>query len=277
MQRVTLRSGVSLAVDRQGTPGGTPLIFVHGFAGRAAGYQQLVDKMRDRYDMLLVDHRGHGDSDKPVGDTYDATVPLYRIQQFRDDLIEVIETTGFPTPFVVFGHSMGGMISQEFVLARPDLVSHLVLASTLPTYYTNNMVEMLGKFKSGEMEYNEELWRMMSSLGYTVKFARANPAMIEEEITYKRAMPKWAYIACIENFVHHFDVRERLHEITAPTLVITGNRDALIDWHNSEFLASKIPGARLVVIPKQNHATIREVPDVVAAEIDALVTGASPP
>ena len=61
--RITLASGISLATRRYGTAGTAPLLFVHGFSGRSASFEPLVNEMKDRYDMLLVDQRGHGESD----------------------------------------------------------------------------------------------------------------------------------------------------------------------------------------------------------------------
>jgi pimeloyl-ACP methyl ester carboxylesterase len=271
MQKITLDNGLSLAYEIRGKSKGIPVVFVHGFAGRAAGHEDLVRLMDKKYYMLLIDQRGHGDADKPVGKTYEETVPLYSMQLFCDDLKEVITKLKFPTPFVIFGHSMGGMIVQEFVLRYPKMVSHVVLGSTLSTYNTDNMKELLRQFKSGEMKVDEPTMKMMSELGYTLRFKRAHPELIAEELQYKLIMPPWAYIACIENFVLHFDVRNRLGEIQQPTLVHTGDRDALINWTYSEFLAKHIPHAKLVIAPKQNHGTIREVPEDIVKELDALV------
>ncbi|OLS14077.1 MAG: hypothetical protein RBG13Loki_2255 [Promethearchaeota archaeon CR_4] len=133
------------------------------------------------------------------------------------------------------------------------------------------MAELLRQFKSGVMKVDEPTMRMMSEMGYTVRFRKDHPEIIAEEIQYKLIMPPWVYIACIENFVLHFDVRDRLHDIQQPTLVHTGDRDALVKWTYSEFLAKHIPHAKLVVVPKQNHGTIREVPETVVGELDTMV------
>jgi pimeloyl-ACP methyl ester carboxylesterase len=271
VQKVTLDSGITLAYELRGNPSGVPVVFVHGFASRAAGYEPVVQLMEDRYYMLLVDHRGHGDSDKPLGDTYEETRTTYTIQQFRDDLREVIEKIGFPAPFILFGHSMGGMIALEFILTFPALVSHLVLGSTLATYHTDNMVELVRQFKSGAMKADEGTYRMMIGMQYTLAFKKAHPEFEERELQDKLIVPPDVYVACLENFVNGFDVRDRLGEIQQPTLVITGNRDALIQWTNSEFLAEHLPNAKLVVIPKMNHVTIHEVPEIMVRETDSLV------
>ncbi len=271
MQKIKLASGLSLAYELRGNPKGIPVLFVHGFGGRAAGYAKVAELMEKRYYMLLVDNRGHGDSDKPVGKTYEETVPLYTMQHFCEDLKEVVTKLKFPTPFVIFGHSMGGMITQEFVLRFPKLVSHVVLGSTLPTYHTANMEELLRQFKSGQMKVDEPTMKLMGDMAFTLRFKREHPEIVAEDVSYKMVMPPWVYIACIENFVLHFDVRNRLGEIKQPTLVHTGNKDGLIQFTNSEFLAQHIPNAKLVVVPKQSHATLWEVPETMVQALDELV------
>ncbi|GAB4308860.1 MAG: 3-oxoadipate enol-lactonase [Promethearchaeota archaeon] len=273
VEKIELDSGVEIAYKLSGNPSGVPIVFVHGFAGRGAGYDPLVDRIRRDFFVLQYDQRGHGESSKPVGNTYEETRQLYKLTQFADDFRELVDKLEFPTPFVIYGHSMGGMIAQVFVLRflKEKLVSHAVFASTLPFYGTENMRGLVAKFKSGEMVVGEETFRMMDAMGYTTKFRRQHPEIVEEELRWKLLMPPEVYVAVMENFVEDFDVRDQLQGVDVPTLVITGKRDGLVDSKNSEFIASKVPGAKLVVIPKTSHAIVRENTDVVERELRELV------
>lgn len=270
-QFVTLDGGLRLAYYRFGNPDGTPLVLVHGYTSRAKAYEPVIPALEEKFNILVFDQRGHGASDKPVGDTVEATVPLYDLDLFADNIQELVAKTDFPTPFVIFGHSMGGMITQVFVLKYPALVSHVVLASTLPTYKTDNMRELLGQFKSGKLAVNEATFRMMESIGSSARWRRQHKDLVEESLQYKVTLPEEVYIACLENFVEHFDVRDQLASIQQPTLVITGNRDGLVQYTNSEFMASQIPNAKLVIIPKLSHNILHEATDTVVAELDAFV------
>ena len=58
-----------------------------------------------------------------------------------------------------------------------------------------------------------------------------------------------------------FDVYDRVAEVAAPTLVLTGDRDVVVDPRNSELLASRIPGARLEVLPGTGHLFFWEEPE----------------
>ncbi|MHA1733969.1 MAG: alpha/beta fold hydrolase [Promethearchaeota archaeon] len=270
-KRLVLDSGISLPYKVVGREGKTPIVLVHGFTGHGDGYDDLIEYLEDDFHILTFDQRGNNDADKPIGETYEETRRMYTMEHFAADVKEVVDKLGFPKPFVLFGHSMGGMVSQVFVLSYPDYVSHLVLGSTLATYYTENMVEFVEKYKTGEMPLTEEGHRLTAALGYTVRWARQHKDRIEEGIQRKLKVPDWIYIGMMENFVLHYDVRPRLKEVEQPTLVITGRRDAVIRWTYSQELHELIPDSTLVVIPRQNHNTINEVPEVVAAEVKKLV------
>ncbi len=266
-ERLKLDSGIRIAYKTFGNPQGMPIVLVHGYTGTGEGYEYLIDHLKDDFHILTFDQRGHNDSDKPRSTNYEETRRMYTLEHFAADIREIVDKLQFPKPFILFGHSMGGMISQVFTISFPDYVSHLVLGSTLPTYYTENMVELVSKYKSGEMPLTEEGHRMTAGMGHTVRWARAHREYLEEGVQRKLRMPNDIQIALMENFVLHFDVRPRLREITCPTLVITGRRDAVIQWTYSKELHDNIPNSTLVVLPKQNHGTVVEVPDVCATEI----------
>ncbi len=270
---VTLDSGLKIATYRFGKPSGIPLVLIHGYTSRAEAYDALIPVLEDKYNILVFDQRGHGKSDKPLGDTYEETVPLYSLDKFADNIKEIVEKINFPIPFVIMGHSMGGMITQVFVLKYPEMVDKVVLASTIPTYKTDNMRELVGKYKSGEMETNEENYKMMESMASSARWRRQNPERVDKNIQYKLTLPKNVYIACMENFVENFDVRDQLKTISQPTLVITGNRDGLIQYTNSEFMAEQIPNSKLVKLPKLSHNILAEATEAVAQALNEL-TGA---
>jgi pimeloyl-ACP methyl ester carboxylesterase len=75
----------------------------------------------------------------------------------------------------------------------------------------------------------------------------------------------------MENFLFHFDMRSRLGEIHAPTLILTGDQDAIMKYLSSQELHQGISRSKLVVFPKQNHGIFHEVPDLVAAEVKKFV------
>lgn len=272
MDHLTLASGLRLAYKQTGNLAGIPIVLVHGFTGHCAGYDPFIALARDAFQILTLDQRGHGDSDVPTGNSYGQTLGMYTMEHFAADLKEVVDRLEFPVPFVLLGHSMGGMIAQVFTLAFPDYVDRLVLASTLPTYHTENMVNLLHQYKSGEMKRDAESLRLTAPMGYSYRWAKNHADYIEEGVQRKLRIPDDVHNAMLENFVLHFDVRPRLPEITRPTLVITGKRDAVIASKNSQYLHEHLPNSELVVIPRQNHGIFMEVPEVVYEHVHRFVT-----
>ena len=116
--------GVSLAWDRWGQRSGeVPLLLCHGFSGSSHDFALSIEDLAELRDVVSIDHRGHGRSDK-LGD-----VGRYSVDRLADDVIAFIDAE-VGGPVDLLGHSMGGAISIRVTLARPDLVRSLILMDT---------------------------------------------------------------------------------------------------------------------------------------------------
>src|SRR5690606_23412625 len=104
--------------------GGHPLVLAHGFTGSKEDFSDWVVPFAEAgFHVIVPDHRGHGDSDKPEGQE------AYSLAQFAEDLLALVDTLGFDR-FALVGHSMGGMFSQLVALKAPDRLQALVLMDT---------------------------------------------------------------------------------------------------------------------------------------------------
>ena len=119
----TMVDGVELAWDRWGEDSGTPLVLGHGFSGSAQDFALEIPVLAAARPVVSFDRRGHGTSTK----TADAAT--YTIDQLAADEIAFLEANA-DGPVDLLGHSMGGRVVLEVVLARPDLVRSLVLMDT---------------------------------------------------------------------------------------------------------------------------------------------------
>ncbi len=106
-----------LARITAGDPSAPQILLVHGVGDCAAGFAGLIDALSPTHHVIAVDQRGHGHSPRfpDLSDPFGVLV---------DDLLGVLETLDRP---VVWGHSMGGAVATEAALARPELVSRLIL------------------------------------------------------------------------------------------------------------------------------------------------------
>jgi pimeloyl-ACP methyl ester carboxylesterase len=183
---------------------------------------------------------------------------------FADDAAGLLDHLSIPRAHV-FGVSMGGMIAQEFALRHAHRLSTLTLGCTTAggQHSVPPPPESLAALTAPrEGVPPDEIIRRGWPLGYTPEYIERNRAKLEAAIPrlLEHPTPPYAFRRQLEA-TYTLKTWDRLPQITAPTLVITGARDVLIPAKNSELLAARIPGARLHVIPNAAHAFMNEAPD----------------
>src|SRR4051794_33568535 len=102
---------------------GEALVFVHGLGSSARDWEPQVTEFSRSYQVLAVDMRGHGQSDKPGGP--------YTISMLADDLAGLLNHLGIPAAHIV-ELSLGGMVALQFALASPALVKTLTVVNSGP-------------------------------------------------------------------------------------------------------------------------------------------------
>jgi pimeloyl-ACP methyl ester carboxylesterase len=198
-----------------------------------------------------MDNRGMGESDKPPGP--------YTTRQMADDAASVLDRLGWERAHVV-GTSLGGMIAQELALAHPQRVDRLVLVCTTPG----------GERAWPLPEQTVQLFMELPSLPREAGLRRAvenslapgRGQLVEEVLAYRHAHPPdmvpWQAQAAAGAA---FDAYDRLGAIEAPTLVVHGDADNVIDVRNAELLADAIPDARVELFPGCGHLLFWEEPE----------------
>jgi pimeloyl-ACP methyl ester carboxylesterase len=162
----------------------------------------------------------------------------------------------------LLGHSLGGAIALSLGLARPELLSGLVL------WGTGARLRVLPAILEGLASAAEATLSLVVENAYSLDahpslkaLGRAHLAKVDPRVTLGD------YSAC-----DRFDVMARLGEISLPTLVVCGEGDRLTPLKYSQYLASHISGARLTVVPGAGHMLQEEQPVAAAqALLDFLV------
>ena len=114
---------VQLAIAEAGI-GGRPVMLVHGFTGAKEDFTDFLEPLAERgWHAVAPDLRGHGTSDHP-GDE-----ESYSLAIMAADLLALADALGCGS-FVLLGHSMGGIVAQQLLLAHPERVRALVLMDT---------------------------------------------------------------------------------------------------------------------------------------------------
>jgi 3-oxoadipate enol-lactonase len=170
----------------------------------------------------------------------------------------------------VLGTSLGGMIAQELALTRPELVDRLVLACTTAgggDAYPMPEVTVRLMEAAAALEPAVALRRFVENA-----LGPESDGLVEEIYALRlQNPPDFATWQAHAAAGAAFDASARVTDIQAPTLVLTGTADNVIDWRNSELLARKIPSARLVRFDGRGHLFFWEEPERFAAVVKEFV------
>jgi pimeloyl-ACP methyl ester carboxylesterase len=234
----------SLAVSADGTRiaryesgEGQPLLLIHGlgYAG-GWGWGPVLAPLGERFRVLTFDNRGIGGSDRPPGP--------YTARMLAEDAVAVLDAAGLDRAHVI-GTSLGGMAAQELALGWPERVDRLVLACTTPggpSAYP--MPEATVRLITEQVDLpRDQRFRVFVRNALSEPYDEA----VVDRITALRleeAQPLEAWQAQAAAGMG-FDAHDRVAGIRAPTLVVTGTADEVVDARNSELLAAVIPDARL--------------------------------
>jgi pimeloyl-ACP methyl ester carboxylesterase len=157
------------------------------------------------------------------------------------------------------GHSMGGMLAQEFAATWPERVERLVLYGTTPAFGGRDpsFAEAFLKARLGPLEDGRGMAAAAPEM-----LAGMFPPGADPEAVYRET------VRCLTTF----DRRAGLPNITAPTLLIAGELDQAAPLKTMQRMAEAIPGARIVVIPGAGHMIHLEQPAAFRAALLPFLT-----
>jgi 3-oxoadipate enol-lactonase len=240
--RQAQRSGI-LNYSLDGPDGAPVVTLSNSISSDFTMWNEQAAVLPGRYRLLRYDTRGHGHSD--------VTQPPYSMEQLADDVAGLLDSLGIrKTHFV--GLSLGGMTAQVLALRRPDLIASLCLVSTtcFGAEGKPRWAQRIASLRAGE-PYERMLEPMMDRW-LSMKFRRESVARTDEIKRMVLRTPTEGYIGCGHAIIG-FDVRHRLNEIDAPTLVVAGEEDPSTTVEHAQAIHEGIKGARLVVIPSGRH------------------------
>lgn len=228
------------------------LVLLHGAGGTHLHWPAELRTMESTA-VYTPDLPAHGKSDLPGRGSVD---------EYADDIVAFVESLELAN-VILCGHSMGGAIAQTIGLRKPAWLRGLVLIGTssrLPVtpIILDGLLEDFPKTVSFIM-------RMCWSGPYiqAVRIALAGREMrrIAPEVVHGD------FTAC-----NGFNVSDRLNEIDAPTLIISGSDDKMTPVKVGQSLAKKISGAQFTIVPKSGHMMALEYPLEVTEIVEKFVT-----
>ncbi len=226
------RDGVQVYYEEAGA--GTPVLLSHGYSATSRMWEGQREALAGDYRLIAWDMRGHGKTDSPD----DASA--YSEAATVDDMAAVLDAAGVEKA-VISGLSLGGYMSLAFNVKYPERVLALMLFDTGPGY----------KNPQGREGWNETA--LARAKAFEEKGLESLGRGAEVRIAQHRSAQGLAHAA--RGMLAQFDSRiiESLPEIKVPTMVLVGENDQPFIGA-SQYMAAKIPGARLVTIPGAGHA-----------------------
>jgi 3-oxoadipate enol-lactonase len=256
---VPRETGAGHLRDRASAGADPPVVLVPGLDGTALLFYRQVPLLARRFDVVAF----------PLPDDPDATMTSL-VEGLRRLVVEVSRRGA-----ILCGESFGGALSLSFALAHPGLVRGLVVLNSFP------WVRDRLKLSLAPRALRVLPWAAMPLVRRFTEARLHSPHALAEDLAEfherSRQIGRQGYIRRLE-ILRGYDLRERLHEIEAPTLFLAGDRDQLVpsvEW--GRFMAERVPNATLRVLEGYGHVCLinhdLDLLEIVAPWWDAHAAG----
>ena len=251
----------SLSINYQIVGSGPRVLFFNGSGGSIEGSQLLINALAKTCQVLVHDQRGLGKTSVPDGP--------YTMADYAIDAAALLDHVGWQTTNII-GLSFGGMVAQEFAVTFPDRVDRLVLMCTSAGGIAGSSYPLHQLAQLPTFERNKAL-RVLTDTRFTDEWLAEHP--VDAEImrfqedrpdTQKTKLQIEGERLQLEARIGH-DVADRLHLISAPTLITAGRFDGIAPLANSQAIAERIPHSTLNVYEgghpflSQDRQAIRDI------------------
>jgi pimeloyl-ACP methyl ester carboxylesterase len=249
------RDGVSIYYEVHGK--GPAILLSHGYSATSQMWQGQIEPLSKSHTLITWDMRGHGQSDSPKDQG------AYSEEATVGDMAAILDAVGAKKA-IVGGLSLGGYMSLAFNLKYPDRVRALLIIDTGPGYRKDEP----------RAEWNVRAERTAQGFerdGLSVLKSRSK----EMAMSTHRSAEGLARAARGMLAQRDDRVINSLPNIKSPSIVVCGSEDKPFIGA-SEYMAAKIPGARLVMIPQAGHAANIDQPKLFNESILGFI-GQLPP
>lgn len=244
-------SSIDVAYHEAGDPVGEPLILASSLATTRRIWGPLVDRLGERFRLIMYDHRGHGESPVPPGP--------YTLDDLGEDVLRLAHRLELDR-FSFAGISIGGMVGMWLGINAPEHVERLGLIATFSEVSSPEM--WTDRAELVRSEGLAEVVRNSLDRWFTPEFRREHPEVVQEVHDSAVATPAEGYAACCEA-IAGLDLTSRLGEIDCPVILIGGDQDASATPELMSKIAERISRAELVMLSAA-HLVVVEQPEAVA-------------
>lgn len=262
---LAVRDGTSISYAVTGAGQPRRVALVHSLALDGEFWRPVADILSKQAAVLTIDCRGHGASGKPPGP--------YSVEQFADDLADVLDGVGWPSA-VIAGASMGGCVAISFAAQYPSRATGLGLVDTTAWYGASAPKQWEERAQRGLADGMASLVEFQRTRWFGDAFRAQHSDVVERTIaTFLKTDPRAYAETC--RMMGAFDLRAKLGTLRMPTRVAVGEEDQATPIEMAKAIHDGIPGSTLSVIAGGRHLTPLEHPQRIAEEIQMLLEKAS--
>ena len=246
----TAINGSTVGYTDQGT--GTPLVFIHAFPLSKTMWQPQVDTLKDTHRVITIDLGGHGESDIVLwNDSLDG---------YAKNVVGLLDHLGI-TQAVFVGLSMGGYTLFSIYRNYANRVKAMVLADTRAQ--ADSEEGKAGRHSMAEVAFKDgatAIAEIMLPKLLAPSTIEDHPEIVEQVRQMILQTSTAGIVVDLVAMAARPDSTDLLLTITCPTLVIVGEDDQATPVTESQYIAQRIPGATLVMIPQAGHLSNFEQP-----------------
>ncbi len=236
---------------------GPPLILIHGIGASRHSWDGLIRHLRGHFRCISYDLRGHGKSPMPP--------PPYTLDDLVEDLERLRQELHLERMHVA-GHSLGGMIGPAYARRYPQHVLTLGLYSTAAFRTEDDSTKVRGVVAAMRAKGIAPVLETLKDRWFTPEFALRCPEVITRRMQQVIDTDKEVFLSVFDIYAET-EMAPWLHEITHPSLVLTGENDGGCNPRLNRAIAAAMPAAELAILPLLRHAILLEAADEVAPPV----------
>jgi pimeloyl-[acyl-carrier protein] methyl ester esterase len=250
MPYCTLNDGTKLYYESSGK--GKLLLFIHGWSFNSRIWKGQIDHLKDQFQVLVVDLRGHGASEMGKENL--------SVQQFASDLDQIIKRLELENVNIV-GWSMGGFVAIRLFFLCPERLSSLILVSTTPSLIQRDgfphalplavVKRLKGQVKKYPLKALQDFRNMILS---GEEEALENINEIREVLNQGLDVSQKTAEDSLSSLMEE-DLREQSYKISLPSLIIHGDKDQICLPEAAFYLKERLKISRLLLLKGCGHAS----------------------
>jgi pimeloyl-ACP methyl ester carboxylesterase len=259
-----LQNGEALAYIDMGNPSGTPVVLIHGYTDNARDWVPMLPFVAKDFRLILVDLRGHGKSGKPDC--------CYTRFDFAYDIVLLLDQLKIQKAHIV-GHSLGSIIGQTIAEFWPQRTDRVVLISSTGGVPPHSLK------RPPAFDFAAQIRQLQEPIQADSPFMIAwwsSPTPVDAEFIRREridsaAIPLTVWLAVLDQCLagnHYEDLQSSLPRLHAPTLLIWGAEDPIMEEPARISLRHALPKARVQIFDKLGHNPFWEQPAALAQSIN---------